>query len=328
VGERIYAAYLASGLESVIASNTLIDMYGKCDKPDAARAEFDRMPQHDAISYGALLGALGVSGRATEAVALFHNMLREDITPTETELVCVLSACSHGGLVDEALTLYYSMPSFGVVPTAIHQGCVIDALARVGRLDEAEQFASRVGFSNPVVLMTVLGACRIHGDVPLAERLARQLIAADPSNAAPYIVLHNVYSSPGRFEDAELVMQARIDAGAVVTVGETETIIDGVTTLFGPMDFSHPRGAEIKRQCEAIAERIERSGHHPDVSWATRQGSMKARTKSLCYHSERIAIAYNLLVAPAGAPIRLRKICVCAATAMLRRSTSRVSTSA
>jgi pentatricopeptide repeat protein len=105
VGEQAHAAHLTSGLESVIASTALIDMYGKCDKPDAARAEFDRMPQHDAALYGAMLDALGVSGRATEAVAVFHGMLREGITPTEIELVCLLSACSHGGLVDEALTL-------------------------------------------------------------------------------------------------------------------------------------------------------------------------------------------------------------------------------
>jgi hypothetical protein len=34
---------------------------------------------------------------------------------------------------------------------------------------------------------------------------------------------------------------------------------------------------------------------------------MTTRTKSLCYHSERIAIAYNLLVTPPGTPIRLTK---------------------
>jgi hypothetical protein len=173
------------------------------------------------------------------------------------------TGCSHGGLVDEALTLYDTIPSSGVAPTAIHQGCVIDALARVGRLDEAEQFASRVGVSNLVVLMTVLGACRIHGDVPRAERLARQLIAADPTNASPYIVLHNVYSSAGRFEDAELVKQARINSGAVVKVSETTTIIDGVTMSFCANNFSHPRGAELRRKCDDVAKQIQLAAWPP-----------------------------------------------------------------
>jgi hypothetical protein len=124
-------------------------------------------------------------------------------------------------------------------------------------------------------------------------------------------------------------MQARIDAGAVVTVGETETIIDGVTVSFCANDFSHPRGAKLRRKCEDVAKQIQLAGHRPDVSWATRQGATETRAKSLRYHSERIAIAYNLLVTPLGTPIRLvNNLRVCAATAMRRRSTSLVSTSA
>jgi hypothetical protein len=92
-----------------------------------------------------------------------------------------------------------------------------------------------------------------------------------------------------------------------VQVGQTETVVDGVSIAFGSNNFAHPRGSELKRMCGEITKRIAAVGHCPDVSWATRRGSKEARTQSLSYHSERIAIAWNLLVTPPGTPIRLTK---------------------
>jgi pentatricopeptide repeat protein len=307
VGERVHAAYRASGMESTVASTALIDMYGKCGRLDEALIEFERMPERDAVTYGAVFDALGSNGRATDALALFRRMLSDGVRPSDVDFVCLLSACSHGGLVAEALELYQSMPLHGVTPAAMHNSCVIDVLARAGRLGEAEEFAASVGATDAVSMMTMLGACRIHGDVPRAERLARLLIDAEPTNAAPYVVLCNVYSSAHRLADAERVRKERIASGAVVKAGRTDIEIDGTRFSFGPADFSHARGEELRLKCAEIDTRIKRAGHQPNVSWATRQGREAERAESLCTHSERIAIAYYLVATPNSTPVRLFK---------------------
>jgi hypothetical protein len=197
------------------------------------------------------------------------------------------------------------MPLHGVTPAAMHNSCVIDVLARAGRLGEAEAFAASVDATDAVSIMTMLSACRIHGDVPRAERLARLLIDAEPTNAAPYVVLCNVYSSAHRHADAERVRKERIASGAVVKAARTDIEIDGTRFSFGPADFLHARGEELCLKCAEIDTRIKRAGHRPNVSWATRQGSEAERAESLYTHSERIAIAYYLLATPDGTSMRL-----------------------
>ncbi len=45
--------------------------------------------------------------------------------------------------------------------------------------------------------MALLGACRMHGNVEMAESLARQIIEMEPDNAADYGLLSNIYAAPG-----------------------------------------------------------------------------------------------------------------------------------
>eukprot|EP00455_Lapot_gusevi_P056940 TRINITY_DN9563_c0_g4_i6.p1 TRINITY_DN9563_c0_g4~~TRINITY_DN9563_c0_g4_i6.p1 ORF type:complete len:166 (-),score=16.57 TRINITY_DN9563_c0_g4_i6:53-550(-) len=118
----------------------------------------------------------------------------------------------------------------------------------------------------------------------------------------------NIYSSLGLQSEAQAVRERRDAAGAEVTVGISSTDINGVCTSFSAADFSHPLGAELRQKCLEIASRIASAGHQPDVSWATRHHeSEEARRLSLCFHSERIAIALNLLTTPAGSRIRITK---------------------
>ena len=140
-----------------------------------------------------------------------------------------------------------------------------------------------------------------------AVRLAEALIAEDPLDASVYTLAANVCRMCENEEDASEFLRWRRAAGAKVRLSRTTCVIDGVAHSFGPADFERPDGGDLRRMCEAIGVRIEELGYAADASWATRAGSVAERTQSLCYHSERIAIAFSLLHTPAGSPIRLTK---------------------
>eukprot|EP00455_Lapot_gusevi_P006945 TRINITY_DN1298_c0_g3_i1.p1 TRINITY_DN1298_c0_g3~~TRINITY_DN1298_c0_g3_i1.p1 ORF type:complete len:312 (-),score=30.88 TRINITY_DN1298_c0_g3_i1:155-1090(-) len=265
------------------------------------------MPQRDVVSYNTMINACGVNGYAQEALTLYQQLLSSGVSPDSTTFIVVLSACSHGGLVDPALQLYHSIPTHNITLNSDHVNCMVDVLARAGRLQQAEDLALQSTLANDVTWMAVLGACRIHGDVERAQRIAERLIRLNPTNAAPYIMMCNIYTSLGLHSKAQDMRARRVSAGAEVQVGISSTDIDGVTTSFGPADFSHPRGAELYQMCLDMASRIASAGHEPDVSWATRSENDEARRLSLCFHSERIAIAWNLLTTPAGRRIRITK---------------------
>jgi hypothetical protein len=41
--------------------------------------------------------------------------------------------------------------------------------------------------------MALLGACRIHGNVEMAECIAKQILEMEADNAAGYVVLSKIY---------------------------------------------------------------------------------------------------------------------------------------
>lgn len=128
--------------------------------------------------------------------------------PNEVTFVSVLSACSRAGLLKEGREMFDLMVSVhGIQPTIEHYGCMVDLLGRFGLLKEAEELMRTMPIKEaPVVWETLLGACRNHGNVEMAERIARKLLELDPQDSSSYVQLSNVHASMGRWND---VMEAR-----------------------------------------------------------------------------------------------------------------------
>lgn len=54
-------------------------------------------------------------------------------------------------------------------------GCMVDLLGRAGQLDEAEQFINSMPLeATASSWSSLLGACRIHGNLMVAERAAER----------------------------------------------------------------------------------------------------------------------------------------------------------
>jgi hypothetical protein len=62
--------------------------------------------------------------------------------------------------------------------------------------------------------MALLGACRIHGNVEIAERVAKQILEMDPENAVSYVLLSSIYASAGKGHLCENVEWQRKEKGA------------------------------------------------------------------------------------------------------------------
>jgi hypothetical protein len=45
--------------------------------------------------------------------------------------------------------------------------------------------------------ISLLGACRIHGNVEMGERVAKPVLELEPENAAAYVLLSNIYAAAG-----------------------------------------------------------------------------------------------------------------------------------
>lgn len=137
-------------------------------------------------------------------------MNKNGIMPNHVTLVSVLTACCHAGLVDEGLKCFsYSKEHYGIIPTMEHYSCIVDLLGRAGRLDEAQDFINRMTLKPDSAMWScLLGACRIHHNIELGESVAAHLFELNPRDAAPYVILSNMYATAGRWADFVKVRKA------------------------------------------------------------------------------------------------------------------------
>nr|GMD57082.1 pentatricopeptide repeat-containing protein At2g22410, mitochondrial-like [Ipomoea batatas] len=217
VGEAVHNYIHEHGVEmDIYVGNALIDMYCKCGSVEKASRVFDGMQEKDSVSWTSIVAGLAVNGFCFRALQLFSEMVRESVKPTHGAFVAVLLACTHAGLVDEGVEYFESMEKeYGLVPETKHYGCVVDLLSRSGNVERAYEFMKRMPMAPDVVMWRMLlGACKLHKNVSLAEIAARKVIELDPANSGNYVLSSSTYASAERWEDA-MKMRKLIDEGDI-----------------------------------------------------------------------------------------------------------------
>ncbi|KAK3412069.1 hypothetical protein EUGRSUZ_I00842 [Eucalyptus grandis] len=185
----------------------LVEAYGQCGCLGYARAIFDGTKERDVVAWSSLISAYALNGEARAALEIFGQMEQASVQPDGITFLGVLKACSHAGLADEALGYFARMQKFyGLEASSDHYSCLVDVLSRSGRLHDAYEILKDM----PVKVTAeawgaLLGACRTYGEVELGEIAGKALSEVEPSNCANYVLLARIYSSMGRFEEAQRI---------------------------------------------------------------------------------------------------------------------------
>ncbi|KAK9949109.1 hypothetical protein M0R45_004651 [Rubus argutus] len=180
----------------LVISNALIGVHSRCGDILVARKLFDGLVKKDAVSWNVMINGYGLYGNGEAAVDLLLHMKLSGIRPNGIIFSSVLSAFSHSGLVEQGRMVFKSMAEHGIVPQMEHYACMVDLLGRTGNLTEAYGIVRGLP-CKPGLLESLLGACRIHGNVELGEKIGGLLSELDPENSRPHIMLHNIYAAAG-----------------------------------------------------------------------------------------------------------------------------------
>lgn len=208
---------------TVILSTALVDMYGKCGHLKPARNVFNLVDKNRKICiWNAMISCLACNGEEREALEVFKRMtMVENFRPNGITFVAILTACARAKLVECGLKWFESMSGdFGVQPTMEHYGCVVHLLGRAGLMDEAIELIKKMPFeADASVLGALLGACKVHGDVHLANQVGNLLLELQPLHSGRYMVLSNIYAAAGMWVDATQLKQAMENKGIKKTMG-------------------------------------------------------------------------------------------------------------
>lgn len=198
-------------------SNALVDMYAKCGHLNLAWEVFTGLKMKPISCWNAMIVGLAVHGYCEEALRLFSTMETsvDGDQPNRVTFIGVLIACSHKGLVEESRKFFNRMVNeYKIMPDIKHYGCMVDILSRCGLLEEAHHMIKTMPFeANSILWRTLLGACRVHHHVYLAEESFQQLSKIEPLRDGDYVLLSNIYAEAQRWNDVEKVRTEMMSSG-------------------------------------------------------------------------------------------------------------------
>ncbi|CAL9155507.1 unnamed protein product [Musa hybrid cultivar] len=310
VGQFIHSTIGSMDFPFTLALGTaLVDMYAKCGCIELSRHTFDEMKQRNVFAWNAMICGLATHGLGKETLELFQRFLGEGLRPTGVTFVGVLNACSRAGLVAEGRRCFKLMiEEYGIEPEMEHYGCIVDLLGRAGLVHEAYELIQGMSMApDPVLWGILLGACKVHGLVDLGVSIGNKLIELEPEHDGHYVLLAGVYAKANRWEDVAKVRRLMAHRGTNKVAGWSLMEVHGTVHKFVAGDKEHKDCVEIHKTLEMVIMRLTEAGYSPDVSAVLHDIGDEEKVHVMKEHSERLAIAFGLMVVERGRPIRIVK---------------------
>ncbi|XP_039118892.1 pentatricopeptide repeat-containing protein At1g08070, chloroplastic-like [Dioscorea cayenensis subsp. rotundata] len=287
----------------------LIDMYAKCGSLETGVELFRTMDRKNVSSWNALIAGMAINGTAVESLDAFERMQESGVRPNDITFLGVLTACTHGGLVVEGRRYFESMSKdYGIEPEMKHYGCMIDLLGRAGLLEEAERIIRSMPMKADVmVLGALLGACRIHKNIEVADRIRNEFLELKSRQAGCHVLLSNIYAAAGRWSDASRMRSLLKEKGIKKEPGSSSVELDGVVYEFVAGDRSHPEADSIYSWLDKMSGKLRAHGYSPATEDVLLDLDEEDKETWLSCHSEKLALAFALSRAAPPSTIRIVK---------------------
>ncbi|XP_028763879.1 pentatricopeptide repeat-containing protein At4g32430, mitochondrial [Neltuma alba] len=253
-GQRCHSTLIKLGLSTdPIVSGALLDMYAKRGSIIESLRVFDETPERTQFAWTAIISAYSRHGDYESVMSLLKRMEMEKITPDSITFLSVLTACCRNGMVDIGLKVFDTMiKDHHIEPHPEHYSIMVDMLGRAGKLKEAEELMNQIpGGPGLTVLQSLLGSCRLHGNIEIAEKVADRLIEMEPTCSGSYVLMSNLYAEKGKWEKVAEMRRGMRERGVRKEIGFSwvdvgKNNIDSLNLFgFSSGDKSHPDSEEI-----------------------------------------------------------------------------------
>lgn len=309
-GEQIHAEVIKAGVASnVPVTSSLISMYSRCGNLEDSEKLFEEGTEKDVVLSSSMIGAYGFHGQVEKAIALFEQMRQDGLEPNEVTFLSLLYACSHCGLRDQGTEFFDKMVNkYHLDPKIEHYTCMVDLLGRSGRLQEAEDMIRSMPVEPDVVIWkTLLSACKIHKNVTVARKIAQEIRRLDPQDPASYVLLASIQATAKRWNEVSTVRKAMKGRKVKKEPGISWFEYKNNVYQFLVGDKSHPNCAEIDAYLKELVSDMKNKGYVADTSSVYHDMDQEERESDLVHHSEKLAIAFALMITPPGYRIRVMK---------------------
>lgn len=309
-GKLIHAYILRNGLDSILpVMNALVTMYARCGDLKLGEAVFNQMDKRDVVSWNSMISSYAIHGFGSKSLKTFREMVQLGVSPTPISFISVLGACSHSGLVDEGKLLFESMvKEHGIHPSVEHYACMVDLLGRANRLDEAAKIiADMRDEPGPMVWGSLLGSCRIHCNVKLAEWASSKLFELEPTNAGNYVLLADIYAEARMWDEVKRVKKLLESKGLQKVSGCCWIEVRKKIYSLKSVDELDPQIEQIHALLMELSKEMMEQGYVPETKAVLYDVDTEEKQRVLLGHSEKLAVAFGLINCSKGESIRITK---------------------
>ncbi|CAA6672919.1 unnamed protein product [Spirodela intermedia] len=184
---------------------------------------------------------------------------------------------------------------YAMIPSPEHYACMVDLLGRAGYLDEAWDFIENMPQEPDAgVWGALLGACRSHKNLELAEAAAEQLFKLEPHNPANYLLMASIYGSRSQWERVETLKVAMSALGLKSRGGWSWIQIRKTLHSFSAEGNPHPDLGEVRFELLQMVAEMKRIGYRPDTACIALDVDEATKEMMLMGHTEKLAITYGL----------------------------------
>ncbi|CBI19966.3 hypothetical protein VitviT2T_027984 [Vitis vinifera] len=139
-GLLVHAQAIKQGLNSnVYVGSSLINMYAKCEKMEAAKKVFDALDERNLVLWNAMLGGYAQNGYASKVMKLFSEMRGCGFWPDEFTYTSILSACACLECLEMGRQLHSFIIKHNFEYNLFVENTLVDMYAKCGALEEARQ---------------------------------------------------------------------------------------------------------------------------------------------------------------------------------------------
>lgn len=270
-GKELHLYVMQNGFNlDVYIGSALVDMYAKCGSLEKSLVVFFKLQEKNLFCWNSVIDGLAVHGYAEEALTMFSRMEKEKIRPNGVTFVSVLAACSHAGLVEEGRRRFLDMiHHYEILPEMKHYGCMVDLLCKAGLLEETLEVIKGMRLEpNAVVWGALLGGCRLHKNLDIAQVALDNLTILEPNNTGYYTLLLNMYAEANRWSEVSRIRATLKTSGVEKECpGSSWIELEKVIHQFSACDNYHPASLEIYSLLDGLFGQLKRVECVPEAGF-------------------------------------------------------------
>ncbi|KAL5997013.1 hypothetical protein ACLOJK_007939 [Asimina triloba] len=158
-GQQVHGGATKLGfLSDLFVGSALVDLYAKCGEIKLAEKVFSNIPEHNTVSWNALLNGYIRFGDEEEVLDLFHRMMETETRVSKFTLSSVLKACAGLGNVREGQAVHSLLIKTRAEIDEFIQSSLVDMYSKCGLAEDA--YKVFVGVEAPdVVTWSAMLSC-------------------------------------------------------------------------------------------------------------------------------------------------------------------------